>query len=62
LNSIKKEIIFPLVVIFRKVLNEKTVPNDWRDTNVVPIFKGGQRCEAANYRQVSLTNQICKVF
>jgi len=27
-----------------------------------PIFKAGQRCEAANYRPVSLTSQICKVF
>jgi len=25
-------------------------------------FKVGQRCVAANYRLVSLTSQICKVF
>jgi len=43
-------------MLFEKVLREETVPN------VVPVFKAGQRCEAANYRPVSLTSQICKVF
>jgi len=62
LNSIKKEIISPIVMLFKKVLREEIVPSDWRDTNVVPIFKVGQRCVAANYRPVSLTSQICKVF
>ena len=62
LNSIKKEIISPIVMLFKKVLREETVPSDWRNANVVPIFKVGQRCVAANYRPVSLTSQICKVF
>jgi len=29
---------------------------------VVPIFKNGSRREASNYRPVSLTSQISKVF
>ena len=62
LNSIKKEITSPIVMLFKKVLKEETVPNDWKDANVVPIFKAGQRYVAANYRLVSLTSQICKVF
>jgi len=53
LNCIKKEIISPIVMLFKKVLREETVPSDWRDANVVPIFKAGRRCEAANYRPVS---------
>ena len=32
------------------------------DANVIPIFRAGQRCVAANYRPLSLTSQICKVF
>jgi len=62
LNCIKKEIISPIVILFKKVLREETVPSDRRDANVVPIFKAGQRCVAANYRPVTLTSQICKVF
>ena len=52
------------MIVFRKVISEETVPSDWREANVVPIFKGGQRSVAANYRPVtvSLTSQISKVF
>ena len=28
----------------------------------LPIFKGGQRSATSNYRPVSLTSQICKLF
>ena len=38
------------------------VPGDWRDVNVCPIFKKGERNEASNYRSVSLTSQDCKML
>jgi len=38
------------------------VPADWKEANVVPVFKSGCRNIATNYRPVSLTNQLSKVF
>jgi len=38
------------------------VPADWKEANVVPVFKGGCRNVATNYRPVSLTSQLSKVF
>jgi len=35
---------------------------DWKEAKVIPIFKGGQRCAPSNYRPVSLTSQIRKIF
>ena len=32
----------------------------WREANVVPIFKKGDRSKPANYRPVSLTAICCK--
>jgi len=29
---------------------------------VVPVYKGGSRNVASNYRPISLTSQLCKVF
>lgn len=62
LNSIKDYISYPLTVLFQKILEQEDVPDDWRDANVVPIFKGGNRSNASNYRPVSLTSQISKIF
>ena len=38
------------------------VPQDWRDANVVPIFKKGDRHQPSNYRPVSLTSVVYKVL
>ena len=39
------------------------VPEQWREANVTAIFKKkGSRSEPGNYRPVSLTSQIGKIF
>jgi len=38
------------------------VPADWKEANVLPVFKDGCRNIAANYRPVSLMSQLSKVF
>jgi len=50
------------VILFRKIIDDETGPRDWKEANVVPRFKGGKKSAAFNYRPVSLTSQICKVF
>ena len=44
-----------LQLIFQKSLDCGQVPTDWKTANVCPIFKKGERYNAANYRPVSLT-------
>jgi len=50
------------VILFRKIVDDETVPMDWKEANIVPILRRGQRSAASNYRSVSLTSQTCKVF
>ena len=52
----------PLKIIFQSSLDSGTVPQDWRDANVTPLFKKGSRTKANNYRPVSLTSQVVKLF
>ena len=61
LNKIKLELARPLTMFFRKVMDNKQVPGDLKEANVIPILKSGNRNTATNYRPVSLTSQICKV-
>ena len=43
-------------------MDEGIVPHDWKCANISPLFKKGNRNLADNYRPVSLTSLICKLF
>ena len=56
------EIAPALATIFRKSLETGQLPEDWRNANISPIFKKGDRTLPSNYRPVSLTSICCKVM
>jgi hypothetical protein len=57
------EIIAPiLAIIFQKSIHTGALPTDWKNANISPIFKKGDRTKASNYRPVSLTSVCSKVL
>jgi len=48
--------------LFNKSLVTGEVPTDWKLANVTPIFKKVKKSGVSNYRPVSLTVNLCKVF
>ncbi|XP_065679848.1 uncharacterized protein LOC136094158 [Hydra vulgaris] len=55
-------IAIPLSLIFKKSLATQTVPKNWTEANVTPVFKQGNRLLAENYRPISLTSIVCKIL
>ena len=53
---------FPLSILFNKSYRTSTFPDDWKNANVVPIHKKGLKNDVANYRPVSLTSLVMKIF
>ena len=51
-----------LTDIFNRSYRTGTMPDDWRDANVVPAYKKGKKVLAENYRPISLTCICCKLF
>lgn len=51
-----------LTRLFRLVWIAEKVPSDWQTGSVVPIFKDGQRDDPSNYRPITLTSCVAKVF
>ena len=58
-----KEIIsVPLGIIMRKSMDEGNIPDILKLAYVTPIHKGGSKLKPENYRPVSLTSHIMKIF
>jgi len=62
LSKIKHQLARPLTMLFNNIMKSGQVPADWKEANVVPVFKDRCRNIAANYRPVSLMSQLSKVF
>ena len=62
LRELAKEVAYPLTLLFNKTLDEGKLPTEWKVAEVRPIYKKGSKIQAGNYRPVSLTSVICKVF
>lgn len=61
LKSCAKSLALPLHIMFRKTVDQRRLPNEWKTAKITALFKKGSR-KANNYRPVSLTSQICKVM
>lgn len=50
----------PLSVPYNMILTSGSVPECWKVSKVVPVFKSGNRSDISNYRPISLINNFSK--
>ena len=62
LKSCAKSLALALHIMFRKTVDQRRLPNEWKTAKITALFKKGSRKKANNYRPVSLASQICKVM
>ena len=62
LHDLAEQLSTPLAIIYKRLLEEEAVPEIWLKSLVCPIFKKGAKCDAGNYRPVSLTCIVGKVM
>ena len=51
-----------LRVLMNDVLSGESIPNEWKESRVVLVHKGGSKKEVSNYRPIAIINVICKLF
>jgi len=42
--------------LVRQILEEERIPEEWKETIIVPIHKRGDRVRCENYRGIALGN------
>ena len=55
-------LIYPLTTIFNLSLRYSFIPSQWKCAVIVPVFKKGDRRKVGNYRPISLTSSISRLF
>ena len=62
LKELSNELAPVFKILFQASLNQGRVPKDWKEANVTPLFKKGEKSDPGNYRPVSLTSITCKIL
>ena len=62
LSECAEEIAVPFKILFDLTMKMGKLPAKWKLAEVKPLFKKGCKSQPGNYRPVSLTSIVCKVF
>ena len=62
LKNCKKALSTPLLALWQSSLNSSEIPSVLKFGTVIPIHKGGDKCAPSNYRPVTLTSHVIKIF
>ncbi|EFA12433.1 hypothetical protein TcasGA2_TC005244 [Tribolium castaneum] len=52
----------PLAKMMTKSFLQGTLPYEWLQATITPLYKSGDKLDPANYRPVSLTSTCCKIM
>jgi len=62
LKECARELTPSITTLFNDSLTTGTIPNSWKQANVVPIHKKGTKHQPSNYRPISLLPVISKIL
>ena len=62
LKECADEISASLTALFNMSLSQGKVPQEWKEANVVPVFKKGDVHDVSNYRSISLLSIVSKLL
>ena len=57
-----EQISTPFAHVFNMSLPEGFVPLEWKEANIIPLFKRVSRNKSVHYRPVIVTSVICKLL
>ena len=60
--AMKHDFVMLVTDLFQKCFDSGTLPSAWKTANVTALHKKGDKCLASNYRPISLTCILSKIF
>ena len=62
LKKCKSAVSYPIYLIWKGSLNSSMIHPMFKSQLICPVFKKGSKAQAENYRPISLTSHIVKIF
>ena len=62
LKETSRELASVFTLLFQASVQHGRIPDDWKKTNVAPVFQKGERHKAEIFRSISLTSISCKIL
>ncbi len=62
IRSLQEAVIPMLTLIFNEIIRTKVIPKQWTLAELILIYKKGVKEDIGNYRPISLTSSISKIF
>ena len=62
LKNCASSIALPLSLLYNTSFKTGLIPNEWKLGNIVPVFKKGDKSSVEDYRPISLTCLVMKIF
>ena len=56
------DFVTAVCILYENCITQQCIPNDWKRATVVPLHKKGSVHSPNNYRPVSLTCVLCKIY
>ena len=62
LKECKHTLAYPIYLLWKESFDTGHIPHDFLEQIVTPIYKGGSKFKPVNYRPISLTSHLIKIF
>ncbi|XP_073960575.1 uncharacterized protein [Choristoneura fumiferana] len=62
LKTARAVLLTPITILWNKILEEETVPHQWKESEIILLYKKGDAADIGNYRPISLMSCLYKLF
>ena len=62
IKRIIHSISYPLLILFNFSIRHNSVPSQWKESIITPIFKKGDKRNPTNYCPIALTSSFCRIL